>query len=239
MTAGQDNNRGGFYRHLIEAIELNRVRREHYADVTGGRSRSLSNRLILSERLCLPVARYFDAKARHFNEEGIGVVREDFVSMEDVEAPPSPPRYTGQATSTDIAEVTDFLGAYRQAALAANKEADFQEVCRASRDALHELEGREVELGAHFVMSKHVIESAGFAALNALQWARQSDGETVSLSRKLIYCQLRPLTFFVSFDKWAQPLHAEGCGILVNDIPPIPFLERLAFADHAKRNGFE
>lgn len=228
MTTTNDSNQAGFYGHLVEAIELNRIRRDYYGDVTDGRTRSLSNRLILSERLCLPVARYFDAKARPFNEAGVGVVSEDFVSMEEVGEPETPPRYTGQVTSSELAEVKDFLGDYGELARAANKEADFGEVCRLSRDALHGLEEREAELGAHFAMSKHVIESGGFAALNAPRWARQSDGESVSLSQKLIYCQLRPLTFFVSFDKWAQRLHAEGCGILVNDMPSIPFLKRLS-----------
>lgn len=218
---------GHFTQHLLDAIEINRERTAYYAGVTKNRSRKLSHLLVFSERLCLPLARYFDKKARPFNELGIGVVQDDFVPMEGILAPNTPPLYTGLVSTGEWKDCKRLLSAYQRDARVANKAADFARICELTVKSLHAFEEREKNLGAHFTMVKHVLESVGLAALNARHWASLSDGATCQLSQRLIYVQVRPIVLLLIYDKFAQPLHGEGCGILVNDIPPIPFLERL------------
>ncbi|MFU8806964.1 MAG: hypothetical protein ACNA8W_24365 [Bradymonadaceae bacterium] len=227
MNQTTEVSHGHFTQHLLDAIDINRGRTAYYASVTKNRSRKLSNRLVIAERFCLPMARYFDKKARPFNAKGIGVVRDDFVAMEDIRAPETPPLYSGLASDAEWKDCKRLLSSYQRAVCAANKAADFAGVCELTIEPLHAFEEREATLGAHFTMVKHILESIGFAALNAQEWARLSDGASVALSQRLIYVQARPVAVYITYDKLAQPLHAEGCGILVNDIPPIPFLERL------------
>ncbi|MEM1268597.1 MAG: hypothetical protein AAGI08_00990, partial [Bacteroidota bacterium] len=61
----------GFTAHLDAAIKLNRERLPLYAEWSGGRSISLSKRLIHLERLLLPVAQAFDRVAGPYREAGI------------------------------------------------------------------------------------------------------------------------------------------------------------------------
>ncbi len=220
-----DHTTGGFYRHLADAIDINQARKPAYAAATDGRSTGLSNRLIWFERLSLPVARYFDVRARRFNRRGIGVVRNDFVSMDRIRPLETAPHYTRTASTSDHRRCKQRLVDYRTDVLDANRNDDFHAICRQTIDLLHFIAQLEESAQAHFAMVKHFAESVGFAACNAIEWARRSDGTTVNLSRHLIWIQVRSITTGIWFDKQAQPLHTTGCGIVVNDIPPIPFVE--------------
>ena len=75
-------------------------------------------------------------------------------------------------------------------------------------------------------MTKHLVESLGLAAMNALDYAERSGGETLKLSRTFIRFQGLGLLGSVGIDRKAQAFHQQGIGIVVNDVPPIPFAER-------------
>lgn len=217
--------KSSFEGHLREAIAINSERREIYSAMTAGRSRKLSNRLIWGERMTLVVALYFDNQARPFQREGIGVVGEDFVPMDEIRAPESPPDYRGLASD----QVFDGLH-HRVASLAKrvrkrSPDKGFEEIYQDLLAAIHDIEEREAKVGAHFTMVKHVLESAGLAALNAEKWSEMSGGRTVRLSKRLVDVQLRWVKLYLSYDRLAQELHQEGCGILLNDVPAIPLLK--------------
>ena len=78
---------GVFESHLRDAIALNRARAKIYARLSGGRSRVVSEALILGERATMPLARWYDARAQPFHDAGVPLLRWIFVPMEDLPEP--------------------------------------------------------------------------------------------------------------------------------------------------------
>ncbi|EAY31492.1 hypothetical protein [Microscilla marina] len=219
--------KNAFYIHLKEAIDTNQGRKKIYAQQTHRQSVRLSNLLIMSEKISLPVARYFDWKARRFNQAGIGVVANDFVPMDDILPPETPPLYPQQASPAHLHEATQLTQALAQKLKATLKTYNFEAACAATEDALQQLAQIEHRAQAHFAMLKHLLESIGYASVNAPQYAQLSKGATGKLSRQLIGMQAKGLSLALRIDTRAQKIHQLGAGIIVNDVPPIPFLERL------------
>ncbi|HEX8452948.1 MAG TPA: hypothetical protein VF647_12680 [Longimicrobium sp.] len=81
-SPAQAQESGCMARHLREAVRLNRERMPLYSELTGGRSRAISRRLIWAERFSMPVAWYVDWRARRFQRLGISVVCADFEPMD-------------------------------------------------------------------------------------------------------------------------------------------------------------
>jgi len=78
---------GVFEGHLREAIALNRARAPVYARLSQGRSRVVSEALILAERATLPLARWYDTRARPYHDAGVPLMPSMFVSMEGLPEP--------------------------------------------------------------------------------------------------------------------------------------------------------
>ena len=213
----------GFAHHLREAMKVNGERRSVYSEITEGKSRRLSGLLIASERLLLPTAMFYDARAARFNRQGIAVVAGDFVPMEGLPAATTPPVYSERAPQEEIEDVRRDLKGLRRSVRRHARTHNYAAVGEDCARALAMLSAREERLGAHFAMVVHLVESLGFAAANAPRWAAESDDATLGLSRSLVRLQAMPLANGLVFDVMAQGLHGMGCGILVNDVPAIPF----------------
>lgn len=216
----------GFAQHLNEAIALNRSRRDVYERLSGGSTRSLSNRLILLEQLTLPAAHALDLWGKRFQKAGIPILQADFVSMQDVRSPFAPPRWRGEATDAQAKDLQGQIDAYRDTLGKALSQNDFAGIAEASYRLLETLDATEKTTRMHWAMTKHLVESLGLAAMNALDHAARSNGETETLSRSFIRFQSLGLLGSVSLDRKAQAFHRQGIGIVVNDVPPIPFAER-------------
>lgn len=215
----------GFRSHLADAIRLNTARRPIYMERTQGRSRSLSDDLIATERLCLPIAAYFDWRGRAFECEGIPVISGAFVAM-DVPPAETPTRYTGRADAATLRAVARLLAGTGRRVREALWRSDFALVAAACEEALQTLADLEKESSSHFAMCKHLVESLGLGALNGRECQVRSGGKATGLARDLIAIQLLALGRGPDADRRAQEFHALGVGILVNDMPAIPFLER-------------
>jgi hypothetical protein len=223
---GTTRPEGGFAQHLEEAIQLNRSRRDVYDRLSGGRTRSLSNQLIALEQLTLPFAYVLDRWAARFHARGLPVLKEDFVSMQEVRSPFAPPRWRGVASAPETERIQGWLDGYRKTLGEALGRNDFIAIAQTSHDLLGRLEEAEKEQQVHWAMTKHLVESLGLAALNALDYAERSGGDTLRLSRTFIRFQALGLLGATSVDRKAQGFHRQGIGILVNDIPEIPFASR-------------
>lgn len=213
--------------HLREAIALNRQRRAYYIARTAGKARLLSHWLVASEQVCLPVARYFDKRAKLYIQQGVPVVKNDFVDMADVADVEQKTRYRGIASHSTRTEVRNLLRRAKREGRSLLGRADYAAICVLLADALHQLEEIEAACRAHFAMSQHVLESTGLAALHAPQYIA-SDASVGKLCRQLVGIQLYLLEGSVLMDSLAQPCHALGAGIIVNDVPAIPFLQEYA-----------
>ena len=213
----------GFHRHIRDAIRINRQRRPVYGAMAGGPARRASDLLIRTEYLCLPFAAVFDRRARRFNEAGIPIVQDDFVSMEGIRDPHDPPRYTGRAWQGEFAALGGQLNDYKRSLAGRAKALDFDRAAGDTAQMLTAVAERETRCEAHFAMVWHLLESIGLAAVNAIRFAEQSSGETRSLSRDLLLFEARGMRTAVTLDRRAQEVHALGVGIIVNDLPAIPF----------------
>lgn len=216
--------KGYFYIHLADAIKTNRARRAHYIKQTNGKARVLSYWLVSSEVMCLPLARYFDSKAQPFIEQGVPIVQNDFIDMEHIAELGTATKYQGVADKASCQQVHQALKALKKDGLAALKQQDYLGVCQQTAHAIDVLDKSEQQAGAHFAMSKHILESLGLAALHAPKYLEQSGGETEKLAKQLVGIQLWLADTGIYMDKLAQNCHAMGAGIIVNDVPEIPFL---------------
>ncbi len=216
--------RGGFVRHLREAIALNEARRAGYEARTGGASRALSRRLVLYERAVLPWAWWMDRRARRWNDRGVMIVAGDFVAMTHVRDVAAPPPRTGRATDAQAAALSARLESFRAEVDRATKAGRFDEAAARAVALLRELEQAEARDGCSWAMTRHVVEQVGYAALNALAWRAASGGETDDLARRFVWGLRLGTGSAVGLDRRAQACHALGVGVLVNDLPEIPLL---------------
>lgn len=211
----------GMEKHLIDAIELYSERQAIYRQQTDGRSDALFSKLIASETLSLGLARYFDARAFAFHKQGILIVEADFVAMHN---------NAGFGTPIHIAKTLDKSLQVQVSAQIANFSLVRNDIDTTVHQCLKTLEWMDAFERRHNVylpMTKHIIESIGFVALHAPTYMEQSSGATHSLSRDLINTQILALRHVdpLGYDIAANLLHQEGIGILINDLPHIPFIE--------------
>jgi hypothetical protein len=209
---------GCMARHLREALRLNKERMPLYAELTGGRSRAISRRLIWAERFSMPVAWYVDWRARKFQRLGIPVVCADFEPMERTPAfrPRSgdPPPLSAFAPVNPRRTARAVERAYRADGFAGAGEALEREI-----EALSQVPG-------FHCMTRHLLESALRITNGAWRYAADAEARGVAspapLSRTLLSMHLTTLGEAARLDQRAAPLQAEGIPIVCQDVPPIP-----------------
>lgn len=218
---------GEFERHVAEAIQSNLARRSYYRRQAGWVAWLLSISLVFSERLTIPIARRVDRQALPFQEKGIPILANDFVEMSEIPPKESLPVYHGQADRKLRREVKRLLRKAKKASLAALSRRNYRIVQEELSAALRKLERIQETEKVHFAMTRHLLESAGIAALHVPSYIRASSGEAEELCRRFVKMQVRLIDQAIFVDTLAQKCHAKGVGILVNDVPDIPFLEEL------------
>jgi hypothetical protein len=166
---------------------------------------------------------FLDRQARPFAARGIAVVGGDFVPLHGLPPADRPPRHRRVAGPAHVEPLKAALAAYRAEVKAALAAQDLLRVAAASHALLGTITRTEAAADAHFAMTRHIAESIGLAALNGARHAAVSGGATTGLSTWLIRGQLTALGSSLWMDGQAQAQHARGVGILVNDLPHIPF----------------
>jgi hypothetical protein len=211
----------GFENHLDEAIELYEVRMALYAEMTGGESDRLFDLLMTTEKAVKPVARYIDWRATPFISDGIPIVVDDFVSMDSAGDVYDPIEPAGELSDELKEELRELMSSFHRL-----KKDDFQGIADASYNGLLTVHELETQYRVHLPMMRHVIESIGFGALHAIQYSAVSDGETIGVSRELVSTQILGLgELIIVLECMANKVHQKGVGVLINDLPNIPFVE--------------
>ncbi len=213
----------GFYNHLYEATVKNRQRKTEYALMTNGKSKRVSNLLIFSETIGMPIAKIFDFLALKYNRRGIGIVQNDFVSMHKTNEIAEPPKYKNSATKQIFRQLRNEVKSYKRSLKPYLKSANFKKIAEKSSKMLFVIKKMEQTEKVHFIMIKHLVESTGFIALNSIKYSVQSDNKTDVLTKNLIRLHLFSMSYALLIDKEAQKIHKTGVGIVVNDVPDIPF----------------
>ncbi len=221
MSAAQlrrDRIVGHFERHLRDAIALNRERAPAYAALSSGASRPISRALIASERLMLPVARWFDRRAVPYEGAGVPLMESLFVPMSG--APPFLPvrpaglRESGGVPPKPAAIRRRLVEAYRRRSFAGAADALAIEIA-----ALDSATGVDCLL-------RHLLESAyrlsQLAPVHAAAAEEQGLDSPVPLLAFLLRMHFWTLGPAAMLDRQAAPLQARGIAILAQDLPPIP-----------------
>jgi hypothetical protein len=216
--AVEDVRSGCMGAHLRDAIRLNRERLPLYSARSDGRSEGISRRLILLERLALPLAWYVDRQAEPYLRRGIGVVCDDFVSMELVPRPDG-----GAAESGSASEPMEGreVAALRRQVERGLRAGGWEGAAAALRESLHALEGEP----ARQCMVRHLLESAlriaTLAPRHAAEAERLGMRSPEPVSRLLLRAHLLSMPEAASLDRRAAPVQAEGIPIVCADVPPI------------------
>lgn len=209
--------------HLKDAAAINTTRKPIYATLTKGKSLWLSRILILAERIAALFAYFIDKSAMPFQKQGIPIITNDFVSMDAIHNPEDKPRYQNQADAETIANVKNKLSEFRKRISSYLDKNDFYFIANDAYLLIQALKLEEERSQSHFAMTRHLVESIGLTALNAIAYAKVSHANTIPLSKRVINFQKLGLWTCVFIDKLAQRCHALGVGIIVNDVPHIPF----------------
>jgi len=207
----------GFVAHIKEAILINRERKQYYAQVSDGKSRGLSNFLITMEYLILPIAKYYDLRARKFNEQDIAIVKADFVEMD------LKPKETHVHFRKILSQVNcDFLRTKIQDYIKTVRlESDPDTILKLSLDFLQFIKNKEQKLEIHLAMLCHLLESVIVISKNGKKYSQQSNCKTDKLTKGLLKLHFFAIRHCLVIDRRANEFHQMGIGIIVNDLPEI------------------
>jgi hypothetical protein len=208
-----------FASHIREAITINKKRRKIYASLTAGKTRFLSNTLIGLEYAVLPIAWYFDARARKYNKNGIRIILDDFVEMH-VKPANNLIHYRNEFTD-DLYHL--LMPQIKNCLVELKKCISLSEIIKTSERLYKLVIESQKEYQVHLAMTLHLLESTLLIAYNGIKYSEQSHGKTETLTLQLIRSHLFALRFAVRFDKKANVFHREGVGIVVNDLPNIKY----------------
>ncbi len=211
---------GCFERHLKDAIQINSARAPIYSSASGGASLSISKKLVFFERHSISVARLLQAHAKKFQEKGIPVLCDDFVSME--QAPEIP---VGGKTSTlpqdrfvnrPVVSLTSEL-------LAASLRRDNEALVEVATREIDELKAQP----SYHCLRRHFLESIARAARLVsvyTQMAREAEmSSPEGISRMFINAQILSLGYASNLDRQAAPVQEQGVPVLCADVPTIQF----------------
>ena len=220
----------GMSKHILEAIVINIKRGFQYAKITKGRSLLLSMIMVSSELMVLLPAYLFDLWGKKFNRLGIRVIAADFVPMSMANHFGTPLKFKGETPSGDLKDLQYQMKVYANTANRMLEEENFRMVAAHTHHMLSQIESMERYHCALLPMARHILESIGFAAVNALKYEDQSQKRTNNICRWMIQFQIAGIALALPIDKLAQKCHLQGAGIIENDVPYIPFHE--AYAKH-------
>lgn len=221
--APEESGQGAFAKHVSDAIILNENRKDFYSRLSGGKSIPISKYLIRLEKAAKISAWFIDRWSRRFNLQGIPIIKDDFVAMDGVKTPESAPFYREKIKPETEKRFKKFLMNFRNEIIDKIRKANFLEIAQQCYFGLRRIKDIESTENCHLALTSHLFESIGFGALHSYAYSRQTNGKTAKLSKCFLFLQILPLTGCFSWDLKAQEIHQMGVGIIVNDVPQIPF----------------
>ena len=198
-------------------MALNAKRKPIYSELTDEASERISNTLISSEWFSKQLARSVEKDAQPFEDAGVGIVCDAFVSMSKV---PPFQQNTGlrhdekQYQVFDTDDLKDLIEEL-------NKENRFTEIVETIEIKIAELKSQP----QFHCMIRHVLESIRRIAHQADSQNSKAKAlglpSSLPISRKLIDLHLLSFSISKYLDKSAVKIQAAGVPILCQDVPPI------------------
>ncbi len=214
-----------FEAHLRDAIAQNLNRRPVYVRSGGMRAWTILSLQILAERASLPTARRWDREAKVFQAEGVPILQAELAQMSDA---PDINSTIADCAAPDRAvarALKDEIRGYGCKLRQPIDKHDLKSIDEITRDLWNRLQKRQLAARLHAPLLIHVLESLGAFARHGREFGHRTDGRSVPLSLKIIKGHAQVLRLALWLDIRAWPLHHLGIGLLINDLPPIPFPE--------------
>lgn len=217
-----------FTHHTISALKVNSKRKKYYASLTNGSSKFITFILNCFSIIMLPITFFVDIYANKFIKKGVKILQNDFVELTEINLKTKAVERTNAFSNDVYKQVDNIRKNYISAIRKSLRKKELFDVCILSAEFLQNISLVEIENNCNIPMTKHIVESIGFNALHGIKYSKQSYGKTLKLSIFLIrlhVCGL--LNSLKLIDKPSQKFFSKGVGIVINDIPKIPFLDEL------------
>jgi hypothetical protein len=208
--------------HLHDAIKLNKKRKPLYAELTDGKSKKISNKLINLEWISIALMTPLDKLSRKYQKKGIPILCEDFIDMEltpEFSSEPKVPGYTySSVPKVNVKSIKKKLKASLKVGL---------------NEFIHDLETElhKLESYPHYnCLTRHLFESLIRSAHLVRPYREAAKREGLKDPKRLLYKNLKlqmfSLGFFYTLDRKAAGVQEEGVPILCQDVPPIEISTR-------------
>ena len=213
-----------FRNHVRDGRSLNSERKYQYASWAKKhnlkrQAKLVSNALMGIETLMLPMARYYDYKARDYKQTGLFC--DDFIDMKET------PKYTEAYTQiprVPFIKKLAFLTTYEKEVRRLVKNNKWSEIREQSLEVLGHFPAPETHC-----MSRHFVESLGRIAALAPKHIQAAKEQGLDNPSELIASMLRfhlfGLDYAAKIDALAAPLQYEGIPIVCQDVPFISIPE--------------
>lgn len=207
--------------HLTEAIELNEVRREIYAEMTQGKSKKVSNQLIRYEKFIhsiLPLTG-IEKAAKELQDQGIPMLCEDFHAGLNPHAP---------VLQKDRPQLSDFKAFnHKKAKQLLAEQIEAGNLSGVYTQAVALIESASDEMRFH-CMIRHVLESIARVAKQGIKYDEMAKEKGLTekpseLTLKILKYEIKTLYGSAQLDEKAALFQAQGVPILCHDLPVIEY----------------
>lgn len=205
--------------HLLEAIEINKIRKPLYAKLSHNRSKKISNAMIAAERLSLMSSIPLDSISKYWIKRNVPVMVHEFMPMSLI------PEFKEQFDNSDgILNIFPNINTKKM-------EKDLYQVYKTKDyEMLSKLADKFIQemntFSKHLCVVRHVLESIRRAAiLTQMHIDRAAQNNVRSpekFCRYLLLSQIKIIHLSKPIDKWAHPIQKDGIPILFQDVPYIP-----------------
>ena len=218
------NQNKPFTHHTKSAIRNNRDRKKYYSDLSNKKTKKISFLLNFFSYLQLPLTLLIDNVAKKYNKKGILILENDFIELSEI----NPKHQLVEKQNIISKELYNYIDIERKnyikniKYLLKNKE--LEKICEISDVFIKNIEEIEKNDNCNIPLTKHIVESVGFSALHGIEYKKQSNGKTQQLTIFIIKHHVVGLYNSLRwFDKKCQIFFSKNIGIIINDIPSIPF----------------
>lgn len=218
-------NKKPFTHHTKSAIKVNKNRKKYYSDLTNGKSKSITFLLNTLSYLMLPIIFFIDISAKRFTQKGIKILENDFIELSEINQKDKSVEKLDIINFENYNYVNNKRINYIKSVKALLKTQNLLEICHKSSDFIESIEKIEKKGNCNIPMTKHIVESIGFNVLHGIEYSKQSNGKTLHLSNLIIRLHILGLNNSLNWiDKKCQVFFQNNVGIVINDIPSIPFV---------------
>ena len=207
-----------FQEHIQESIAINKERKREYSLITDGASDKIFTHLIAMEHLTIPVAFYYDQKAKPFQKKGLDLFCHEFMSMNKVSTFNPDKRVI---PTHDFPELS--LSQYKKDIKKTLEEDDIERLKALSLSELDKLS----KYPQYYCMTRHIIESiyrfAFFIDIREREASALKIESPKDLMKKVIKTHLLGVDDSLKIDRWSQPIQEKGVSLLCSELPDLMF----------------